>query len=430
MTPSPASAPPLADASILITGGTGSFGQRLLFTLLGQHRPRRVVIFSRDELKQYELQQKLLDHPQADRVRFFLGDVRDRDRLVRAFDGVDYVVHAAALKQEPAAEYNPLEFIKTNILGAANIIEAAIDRNVKRVVALSTDKAANPVNLYGATKLCSDKLFVSAQVYSGAHATRFCVVRYGNVMGSRGSVIPLFLRQRETGRLTITDERMTRFWISLQQGVDFVLDNLLGMAGFAEPIVPSQAANGGWSFAVPCSQKLLHRQPRMRDDGSQGANPHTLMSRHDDTTRRFGSDGDHVAALLPLEGHAQPLENLADIFTGQVARQLRSIGHGYAASTSTISSPTSVGTLSPASRQSRHVCHASAVFLPLANHGESHWLLPPESFVRSPVIPPRASAARWAPEVGGRFLRSGRSLPRQVPSTPRRASRDRRHGCR
>jgi UDP-N-acetylglucosamine 4,6-dehydratase/5-epimerase len=238
MTPSPApSAPPLADASILVTGGTGSFGQRLLFTLLDQHRPRRVVIFSRDELKQYELQQKLLDHPLADRVRFFLGDVRDRDRLVRAFDGVDYVVHAAALKQVPAAEYNPLEFIKTNILGAANIIEAAIDRNVTRVVALSTDKAANPVNLYGATKLCSDKLFVSASVYSGAHATRFCVVRYGNVMGSRGSVIPLFLRQRETGRLTITDERMTRFWISLQQGVDFVLDNLLAMHG-GEIFVP------------------------------------------------------------------------------------------------------------------------------------------------------------------------------------------------
>ena len=160
--PATNAAPPLSEANILITGGTGSFGQRLLFTLLEQHQPRRVVIFSRDELKQYDLQQKLLDHPQADTVRFFLGDVRDRDRLVRAFDGVDYVVHAAALKQVPAAEYNPLEFIKTNIIGAANIVEAAIDRNVCRVVALSTDKAANPINLYGATKLCSDKLFVAA----------------------------------------------------------------------------------------------------------------------------------------------------------------------------------------------------------------------------------------------------------------------------
>lgn len=237
MTETPAAGPPLSEANILITGGTGSFGQRLLFTLLEQHRPRRVVIFSRDELKQYELQQRLLDHPQAECVRFFLGDVRDRDRLVRAFDGVDYVIHAAALKQVPAAEYNPLEFIKTNIIGAANIVEAAIDRNVCRVVALSTDKAANPINLYGATKLCSDKLFVSAAAYSGRHATRFCVVRYGNVMGSRGSVIPLFLRQRETGRLTITDERMTRFWITLDQGVDFVLDNLLGMHG-GEIFVP------------------------------------------------------------------------------------------------------------------------------------------------------------------------------------------------
>jgi UDP-N-acetylglucosamine 4,6-dehydratase len=287
-------AAPLADSSLLITGGTGSFGQRLLFTLLDHHHPRRIVIFSRDELKQYELQQKLLDHPQADTVRFFLGDVRDRDRLVRAFDGVDYVVHAAALKQVPAAEYNPLEFIKTNILGAANIIEAAIDRNVKRVVALSTDKAANPVNLYGATKLCSDKLFVSAQVYSGAHATRFCVVRYGNVMGSRGSVIPLFLRQRETGRLTITDERMTRFWISLQQGVDFVLDNLLGMHGgeiFVPKIPSMRVMDLAAAIAPGCETVVTGIRP--------GEKLHEVMVTEDDARSTIELADRYVIAPSP-----------------------------------------------------------------------------------------------------------------------------------
>jgi UDP-N-acetylglucosamine 4,6-dehydratase len=223
--------------SILITGGTGSFGRALVRRLV-EHpdRWRRIVVFSRDELKQFEMQQEFPPsrHPQ---LRFFIGDVRDAERLRRAFDGVDAVVHAAALKQVPAAEYNPFEAVKTNILGAENVINAALDCGVTRVVALSTDKAANPINLYGATKLCSDKLFVAGNSYSGARETRFSVVRYGNVVGSRGSVVPFFLSRRETGVLPITDPRMTRFWITLDQGVTFVLSCLERMAG-GEIFVP------------------------------------------------------------------------------------------------------------------------------------------------------------------------------------------------
>ncbi|MDP3507639.1 MAG: UDP-N-acetylglucosamine 4,6-dehydratase (inverting) [Candidatus Melainabacteria bacterium] len=207
------------NSTVLITGGTGSFGKTLVKRLLATNPPKKLIIFSRDECKQYEIQQELQDR----RLRCFLGDIRDRDRLYRAFAGVDIVIHAAALKQVPAAEYNPFEFIKTNVLGAANIIDAAIDRGVKKVIALSTDKAANPINLYGATKLCSDKLFVSANSYAGTSETKFGIVRYGNVIGSRGSVIPLFLEMRKTGVLKLTDERMTRFWLTLDQGVDFVL---------------------------------------------------------------------------------------------------------------------------------------------------------------------------------------------------------------
>src|SRR6266540_537871 len=211
--------------SVLVTGGTGSFGKRFTQRVLEKFKPARLAIYSRDELKQFQMRQEFpIDrHPN---LRFFIGDVRDRDRLYRALDGVDIVVHAAALKQVPAAEYNPLEAIKTNIMGAANLIDASIDRNVKKVIALSTDKAANPVNLYGATKLCSDKLFVAANAYAGMHQTRFSVVRYGNVVGSRGSVIPYFLAQRPSGRLTITDTRMTRFLITLDEGVRFVIGSI------------------------------------------------------------------------------------------------------------------------------------------------------------------------------------------------------------
>lgn len=220
--------------SVLVTGGTGSFGKRFIGTILDQTDVRRVVVFSRDELKQFEMQQGYVGDG---RMRFFIGDIRDRERLYRAFQGVDFVIHAAALKQVPAAEYNPFEAVKTNVHGAQNVIDAAIDAGVKRVVALSTDKACSPVNLYGATKLVSDKLFVNGNAYVGAAATRFSVVRYGNVVGSRGSVVPYFKQLAPTGVLPITDERMTRFWITLDQGVRFVLDSLERMHG-GELFVP------------------------------------------------------------------------------------------------------------------------------------------------------------------------------------------------
>lgn len=207
---------------VLVTGGTGSFGKALTEVLLRDYPIKKLIIFSRDELKQYEMSQQFQDR----RLRFFIGDVRDQERLRRAFEGVDFVIHAAALKQVPAAEYNPIEAVKTNIHGAENVINAALDTGVRRVIALSTDKAAAPVNLYGATKLVSDKLFIAANSYSGRRETRFAVVRYGNVVGSRGSVVPLFLQQRATGRLPITDPRMTRFWITLEQGVQFVIKSL------------------------------------------------------------------------------------------------------------------------------------------------------------------------------------------------------------
>jgi UDP-N-acetylglucosamine 4,6-dehydratase len=220
--------------SVLITGGTGSFGRTFVKLLLEEHRPRRVVVFSRDELKQYQMRQELGDDP---RLRFFIGDVRDEPRLQRAFHDVDLVIHAAALKQVPAAEYNPFEAVKTNVHGAQNVIEAAIDQGVERVIALSTDKACSPINLYGATKLVSDKLFIAGNAYAGGTKTRFAVVRYGNVAGSRGSVVPLFRQLAPTGELPITDPRMTRFWITLEQGVRFVLKCLERMRG-GELFVP------------------------------------------------------------------------------------------------------------------------------------------------------------------------------------------------
>lgn len=205
---------------VLITGGTGSFGKKLTRIMLDEYNPSKIIVFSRDELKQHEMRASGYDAPN---LRYFIGDVRDLDRLRRAFEGVDIVIHAAALKQVPACEYNPMEAIKTNILGSSNVIDAALDAGVERVVALSTDKAVNPVNLYGATKLAAEKLFIQSNSYAGGRKTRFACVRYGNVVGSRGSVVPVFLRQRENGEVTITDDRMTRFWISLEQGVRFVI---------------------------------------------------------------------------------------------------------------------------------------------------------------------------------------------------------------
>jgi UDP-N-acetylglucosamine 4,6-dehydratase/5-epimerase len=226
-------------SSVLITGGTGSFGKAFLKQILETRNPARVVVFSRDELKQYEMRQVWGDDP---RVRFFIGDIRDRDRLKMALHGVDYVVHAAALKQVDTAEYNPMEYVKTNILGSENVMQASIEAGVKKVVALSTDKASSPVNLYGATKLTADKLFVSSNHYAAGYDTHFSVVRYGNVMGSRGSVIPFFRRLAESGQpLPITDMRMTRFWITLPQAVEFVMSSFNDMAGgeLYVPRIPS-----------------------------------------------------------------------------------------------------------------------------------------------------------------------------------------------
>ncbi len=220
--------------NILITGGTGTFGKKLTKTLLQEFRPRKIIVFSRDELKQHEMRTGGFDQPS---LRFFLGDVRDADRLRRAMAGVDVVVHAAALKQVPACEYNPIEAVLTNVMGARNVIEAALDMNVKKVISISSDKAVNPVNLYGATKLVAEKLFIQANAYSGSGETRFSCVRYGNVVGSRGSVIPLFLGQRQNGKLTLTDQRMTRFWITLEQGVRFVIRCIEQMHG-GEVFVP------------------------------------------------------------------------------------------------------------------------------------------------------------------------------------------------
>lgn len=224
------------DSVVLITGGTGSFGRKFVEVLLREQRPKKLIIFSRDELKQHEMQQEFSPALCAS-VRYFIGDVRDKERLERAFHGVDIVVHAAALKQVPACEYNPFEAILTNVMGAKNIIDAAINCGVKRVLALSTDKAVNPVNLYGATKLCAEKLFVQGNAYSGEVGTRFSCVRYGNVVGSRGSVIPLFRQQREKGKITVTDPRMTRFWITLEQGVRFVINCIEEMDG-GEVFIP------------------------------------------------------------------------------------------------------------------------------------------------------------------------------------------------
>ena len=251
----------LTNSSILITGGTGSFGHTFVPMTLAKYNPRRLVIFSRDEMKQWEMA-KLYGHD--DRVRFFIGDVRDKDRLVRALDGIEYVVHAAATKIVPTAEYNPFECVKTNIIGAMNLIDACIDSKVKRVVALSTDKASSPANLYGATKLASDKLFVAGNSYSGSHQTRFSVVRYGNVMGSRGSVIPFFITLAANNRLPITDERMTRFMISLEQGVELIwhaFDDMVGGEIYVKKIPSMNLVDIARAVAPEATHEIIGVRP-------------------------------------------------------------------------------------------------------------------------------------------------------------------------
>ena len=254
----------LKNSSILITGGTGSFGKQFIKTILNIYQPDRIVIYSRDELKQFDMQNSEFFQSEKVLIRYFIGDVRDYRRLKKAMEDVDIVVHAAALKQVPATEYNPFEAVKTNVLGAQNVIDAALETGVQKVIALSTDKAAAPINLYGATKLTSDKLFISANNYKGKHDIKFSVVRYGNVMGSRGSVIPFFLEQKEKGILPITDERMTRFNITLKEGVDFVLQCFERMWGgeLFVPKIPSyRILDVAKAVAPDCKREIVGIRP-------------------------------------------------------------------------------------------------------------------------------------------------------------------------
>ncbi|WP_281217081.1 UDP-N-acetylglucosamine 4,6-dehydratase (inverting) [Lysinibacillus capsici] len=274
----------LENKTVLVTGGTGSFGKKFIKKALTLG-VKKIIVFSRDELKQYEMKQDFQD----ERIRFFIGDVRDKDRLYRAFDGVDIVIHAAAMKHVDACEYNPFEAVKTNIHGAQNIIEAAIDRGVEKVIALSTDKACSPVNLYGATKLASDKLFVAANAYVGEKKTRFAVVRYGNVVGSRGSVVPFFKKIKDTGKLPITDERMTRFWITLDQGVQFVLDNLERMYGgeiFVPKIPSMKVTDLAKAIGPECEIEVIGIRP--------GEKLHEAMIMEDDARHTLEFDDYYV----------------------------------------------------------------------------------------------------------------------------------------
>lgn len=274
----------LSNKTILVTGGTGSFGKKFIKKAL-EYDVNKVIVFSRDELKQYEMAQEYTD----ERMRFFIGDVRDKERLYRAFDGVDIVIHAAALKHVEACEYNPFEAVKTNIHGAQNIVEAAIDRGVEKVIALSTDKACSPVNLYGATKLASDKLFIAANAYVGKKHTKFSVVRYGNVVGSRGSVVPFFKKMRETGVLPVTDERMTRFWITLDQGVQFVIDSLGRMYGgelFIPKIPSMKVMDLAKAIGPECEIKIVGIRP--------GEKLHEAMITEDDARHTVEFDDYYV----------------------------------------------------------------------------------------------------------------------------------------
>ena len=289
--------------SILVTGGTGSFGKRFIKTILHNHNPKRVIVFSRDELKQFEMQTHS-DFKNEKRLRFFIGNVRDSKRLHRAFRDVDIVVHAAALKQVPACEYNPFEAIKTNIHGAQNVIDAAIASGVKKVIALSTDKACNPINLYGATKLASDKLFIAGNAYVGEGVTKFSVVRYGNVVGSRGSVVPFFIKRRSTGKLPITDMRMTRFWITLEQGVQFVIDSLERMHG-GELFIPKIP-----SMKMPDLAKAIGPHCELDEIGIRpGEKLHEVMISEDDA-RHTVEFNDYYAILPELSWWTKKQEGI------------------------------------------------------------------------------------------------------------------------
>jgi len=279
------------DKVILITGGTGSFGKKFTKILLEEKKPKKTIIFSRDELKQHEMRVAGFTHPS---LRYFIGDVRDRDRLLRAMNGVDVVVHAAALKQVPACEYNPMEAIKTNIIGTSNVVEAALDAGVQKVLALSTDKAVNPINLYGATKLAAEKLVIQSNAYAGGRATRYSCVRYGNVVGSRGSVVPLFLKQRASGKVTVTDERMTRFWLSLEQGVYFVINCIEQMEGgevFVPKIPSTKVVDLARSIAPQAQVEIIGIRP--------GEKLHEVLISEDEA--RNTVELEHMFVVQPAE---------------------------------------------------------------------------------------------------------------------------------
>jgi UDP-N-acetylglucosamine 4,6-dehydratase len=303
--------------SIFISGGTGSFGKQYTKTILARYKPKRIVIFSRDELKQFDMQQEF----NAPEMRYFLGDVRDLSRLQEAMRGIDYVIHAAALKQVPAAEYNPMECVKTNIYGAENIIKAAIENDVKKVIALSTDKAANPINLYGATKLASDKLFVAANNMAGGKPTKFSVVRYGNVVGSRGSVVPFFekLIADKADALPITDERMTRFWITLQAGVDFVLKNFERMYG-GEIFVPKIPSVRIVDLARAMAPGLTHKHVGIRP----GEKLHEIMCPMDDAHLTLEFD-DHFVLQPSIRFHS----NTSDYGVNNLGEKGRPVEQGF-----------------------------------------------------------------------------------------------------
>lgn len=293
----------LTNSTILVTGGTGSFGHTFVPMTLAKYNPKKLIIFSRDEMKQWEMAKLYQGDP---RVRFFIGDVRDKDRLYRALDGVDYVVHAAATKIVPTAEYNPFECVKTNINGAMNLIDACIDKGVKKVVALSTDKASSPVNLYGATKLASDKLFVAGNAYSGEHGTRFAVVRYGNVMGSRGSVIPYFMSIKDTGVLTITDPRMTRFMISLEQGVELVwhaFEDMVGGEIYVKKIPSMTMPDLATAVSATAEQKIIGIRP--------GEKLHEQMISSEDSFHTYEYP-EHFKILPAINGWDETPERIKD----------------------------------------------------------------------------------------------------------------------
>ncbi|MBT3392136.1 MAG: UDP-N-acetylglucosamine 4,6-dehydratase (inverting) [Chloroflexi bacterium] len=276
---------------VLVTGGTGSFGKKFIRILMDEYQPKKIIVYSRDELKQHEMRTAGYDHPN---LRYFIGDVRDLERMKRAMQGVDIVVHAAALKQVPACEYNPMEAIKTNILGSSNVVNAALDSGVKKVLALSTDKAVSPVNLYGATKLAAEKLVVQSNAYAGKYATRLSCVRYGNVVGSRGSVVPVFLRQRDSGTLSVTDDRMTRFWLSLEQGVRFVIKNIEHMQGgevFVPKIPSMKVVDLAKAIAPNAELDIVGIRP--------GEKLHEMMISRDESRSTIELDDMYV--VLPVE---------------------------------------------------------------------------------------------------------------------------------